>query len=53
MPLRDMAKEQDVLSRSKERGKKYSRVRASKERMEAALREHMGEGAASGLQDAG
>ena len=37
-----MAEGKDVLSRSKEWGKKYSQVRVLKERMEAALREHMG-----------
>ena len=40
--LKDMAEGKDVLSRAKEWGKKYSRVRALKEKMEAELREFMG-----------
>ena len=43
--LKDMAEGKDVLSRSKEWGKKYSHVRVLKEKMEAELREHMGAGA--------
>ncbi len=43
--LKDMAEGKDVLSRSKEWGKKYSQVRVLKERMESALREYMGESA--------
>lgn len=40
-----MAEGRDVLSRSKEWGQKYSQVRLLKEKMEADLREHMGESA--------
>ena len=40
--LKDLAEGKDVLARSKEWGKKYSQVRALKERMEAELREYMG-----------
>ena len=40
--LKDMAEGRDVLSRSKEWGQKYSQVRVLKEKMETALREHMG-----------
>ena len=43
--LKDMAEGKDVLSRSKEWGTKYSQVRVLKEKMEAELREHMGESA--------
>ena len=45
--LKDMAEGKDVLSRSKEWGKKYSQVRVLKDRMEADLREHMGPEAVS------
>ncbi len=37
-----MAEGKDVLARSKEWGKKYYQVRILKEKMEVALREHMG-----------
>ena len=40
--LKDMAEGKDVLSRSRRWGKKYSHVRALKEKMETELREHMG-----------
>ena len=40
--LQDMAEGKDVLARSKEWGQKYYQVRILKEKMEAALREHMG-----------
>ncbi len=40
--LKDMAEGKDVLSRSKEWGKKYSQVRVLKEKMETDLREYMG-----------
>lgn len=40
--LKDMAEGKDVLARSKEWGQKYSQVRVLKEKMETALREHMG-----------
>ena len=43
--LRDMAEGKDVLARSKEWGQKYSQVRVLKEKMETALREHLGESA--------
>ena len=42
MLLKDIAEGRDVLSRSKEWGKKYSQVWVLKEKMEADLREHMG-----------
>ena len=45
--LKDMAEGKDVLARSKEWGQKYSQVRVLKEKMEAALREHMGPEAVS------
>ena len=40
--LKDMAEGKDVLARSKEWGVKYYQVRILKEKMETALREHMG-----------
>ena len=45
--LTDMAEGKDVLARSKEWGQKYSQVRSMKEKMEMALREHMGPEAVS------
>ena len=45
--LKDMAEGKDVLARSKEWRQKYYQTRILKERMEAALREHMGPEAVS------
>ena len=45
--LQDMAEGKDVLARSKDWGVKYYQVRMLKEKMEAALREHMGPEAVS------
>ena len=45
--LRDMAEGKDVLAQSKEWRQKYYQVRILKEKMEAALREHMGPEAVS------
>lgn len=43
--LKDMAEGRDVLSRSKQWGKKYSQVRSLKAKMEQELREYLGEDA--------
>ncbi len=47
--LKDMAEGKDVLARSREWGQKYSQVRVLKEKMETALREHMGPEAVADL----